>query len=202
MWEDVKVAKGVKILLLQKVKELCPQLATNISKDIHHLNDCNFGKKFITVQCFRKVPKYPVFVFEHSTHIACSSVTYTAVLKGMRQFNNSPGHICCNVKSADMVHHLLQPFFGCNEQVRMVYRSLLLDESTTDEDGERMLTIWKLLLLYFRTTGHTNYIQQRVVTEASALLTDRGVHRLKWCCFINTKGKPGRKFLVTLQWNT
>ena len=72
MWKDVKIAKGVKILLPQKVKELCPQLATNISKDIHHLNDCNFGKKFTTAQCFRKVPKYPVFVFEHSTHIACS----------------------------------------------------------------------------------------------------------------------------------
>ena len=38
---------------------------------------------------------------EHSTHIACSSVTYTAVLKGIRQFDNDPVHICCNVKSAD-----------------------------------------------------------------------------------------------------
>lgn len=34
----------------------------------------------------------------------------------------------------DMVHHLLQPFFGCNEQVRMVYKSLLRDVSTTTEE--------------------------------------------------------------------
>lgn len=33
-----------------------------------------------------------------------------------------------------MVHHLLQPFFGCNEQVRMVYKSLLWDVSTTTEE--------------------------------------------------------------------
>ena len=69
---------------------------------------------------------------------------------------------------------------------------LLLVEEFNDAvhegDGERMLTVWKLLLLHFRTTGHTNYMQQRVITEASALLTDRGAHRLKWCRFINTKG--------------
>ena len=38
---------------------------------------------------------------------------------------------------------------------------LLLVEEFNDAvhegDGERMLTIWKLLLVYFRTTGHTNY---------------------------------------------
>ena len=42
----------------------------------------------------------------------------------------------------------------------------------------------------------------RLITEASALLTERGAQRLKWCRVINTKGKPGRTFLVTLQWNT
>ena len=38
----------------------------------------------------------------------------------------------------------------------------------------------------------------RLIAEASALLTERGVHRLKWCRFINTKGKPGRTFHVIL----
>ena len=51
--------------------------------------------------------------------MVCSSVSYTAVLKGMRQFENNPGHICCDVKN-DMVHHLLQLFFGCNEEVQTV----------------------------------------------------------------------------------
>ena len=118
----------------RKVKELCSQFADNIAEDIRHLNDCNFGRKFTAAtQSFKKVPKSPVFVFEHSTHMACSSVTYTAVLKGMRQFEHIPGHIRCDVKN-DMVHHLLQPFFGCNEQVCMVYHSLLRDESTTTEE--------------------------------------------------------------------
>ena len=59
---------------------------------------------------------------------------------------------------------------------------LLLVEEFSDAvhegDGEQMLTIWKLLLLYFRTTGHTNYAAEnvRLITEASALLTERGAH--------------------------
>ena len=43
---------------------------------------------------------------------------------------------------------------------------LLLVEEFNDAvhegDGERMLTIWKLLLLHFRTTGHTNYAAESV----------------------------------------
>ena len=83
---------------------------------------------------------------------------------------------------------------------------LLLVEEFNDAvhegDGERMLTIWKLLLLHFRTTGHTNYAAEsvRLIAEASALLTERGAHRLKWCRFINTN--QGRTFPVTLEWNT
>ena len=98
-----------------------------------HSTFSNFRKRFTaTAQCFRKVRKSHVFAFKHSTHMACSSVSYTAVLKGMRQFENNPGHICCDVKN-DMVHHLLQPFFGCNEEVQTVCKSLLRDESTTTE---------------------------------------------------------------------
>ena len=70
------MAKGVMVLQFQKVKELCPQFADNIPEDIHQLNDSNFGRKFAAItQSFRKVPKLPTFVFEHATHMACSSVT-------------------------------------------------------------------------------------------------------------------------------
>ena len=55
------------VLQFWKVKELCPQFADNIAEDIHQLNDCNFGRKFAaTAQSFRKVPKLPIFVFEHA----------------------------------------------------------------------------------------------------------------------------------------
>ena len=40
------------------------------------LNDCNFGRKFAaTIHSFWKVPKLPILVFEHATHMACLSVT-------------------------------------------------------------------------------------------------------------------------------
>ena len=131
MWVDTKIAKGVIILPFRKVKELCPQFAVNITEDIHHLATLERGL-LPQHSALRKVRKSRVFVFKHSTHMACSSVSYTAVLKGMRQFENNPGHICCDVKN-DMVHHLLQPFFGCNEEVQTVCKSLLRDESTTTE---------------------------------------------------------------------
>ena len=122
------------VLPFQKVKELCPLFARNIAQDIRQLNECYFGKKFsASTQSFQKVPRLPIFVFEHSTHMACCSVTYTALLKGIRQFDNNPRNILCDVKD-DMVHHLLQPFFGNNDQVRMIYKSLLEDDTTTAEE--------------------------------------------------------------------
>ena len=81
---------------------------------------------------------------------------------------------------------------------------LLLVEEFNDAvhegDGERMLTIWKVLLLNFRATRHTNYAAEsvRLIAEALALLTERDAHRLKWCRFINTKGKPGKNISCDL----
>ena len=96
------------------------------------LNDCNFGKKFTTAaQCFRKVPKSPVFVFEYSTHMFISELHH-CLERHATIWKQSRTHLlwCQN----DMVHHLSQPFFGCNKQVRMVYKSLLRDVSTTTEE--------------------------------------------------------------------
>ena len=70
---------------------------------------------------------------------------------------------------------------------------LLLVEKFKDAvgegDGEWMLIIWKLLLLHFGANGHTNYAAEGVwlIAEASAVLTESGVYRLKWCRYINTK---------------
>ena len=51
---------------------MCLQFADNIVEDICQLNDCNFGRKFAaTTQSFWKVPKLPIFVLEHATHMAC-----------------------------------------------------------------------------------------------------------------------------------
>ena len=39
---------------------------------------------------------------------------------------------------------------------------LVIDDSVHKGDGERMMIVWKLLLLYFRVTGHRNYASESV----------------------------------------
>ena len=73
-------------------------------------------------------------------------------------------------------------------------------------DGNRMLSMWKFLLLYFRATGHTNYAFESVnlVAQASSLLSERSAHRLKWCRFVNHRGGPGHNISCDLameHWN-
>ena len=49
------------------------------------------------------------------------------------------------------------------------------------------MVIWKLHLLYFRTTGHKNYAMESVnlVAQSLALLSERDAFRLKWCCWFD-----------------
>ena len=69
-------SQGSNGLQFQKVKELRLQFVDNIVEDFCKLNDCNFGRKFAaTIHSFWKVPKLPIFVFEHGTYMACLSVT-------------------------------------------------------------------------------------------------------------------------------
>ncbi len=73
-------------------------------------------------------------------------------------------------------------------------------------DGERMMTLWKFLLLYFRATGHLNYALESVnlVAQTQALLSAREAFRVKWCRFVNTRGQPGTNVscdLAMKHWN-
>ncbi len=101
-----------------------------------------------------------------------------------------------------------------DHSVRNYARSFMADllfieefkDAVHEGDGDRMLRIWKFLLLYFRSTGHTKYAYEAVnlVAQSSALLSERQAYRLKWCRFVNTSGKPGRNIscdLANEHWN-
>ena len=73
------------------------------------LNDCNFGKKFTTAaQCFRKVPKSPVFVFKHSTHMACLSVLFWKA--------------CNNLKSIQDTFAVMSKWYGTSSFATLIGR--------------------------------------------------------------------------------
>ena len=78
---------------------------TNHISCLHTLN-VTLGRSLLPQHSpFGKCQSYvPNFVFEHATHIPCSSVTYTALLKSIRTFQDSFGAM------SKKIHHQLQPF--------------------------------------------------------------------------------------------
>lgn len=62
------------------------------------------------------------------------------------------------------------------------------------EDGERLLIIWKYLLLLFKASGQTNYAIEALtlLTQYYLILPPRLAEQLKWSRFINMHGLPGR----------
>lgn len=80
------------------------------------------------------------------------------------------------------------------------------NDAVHEGDGERMMVIWKLLLLYFRASGHKNYALESVnlVAQSLALLSERDAFRLKWCRFVNKRGQKGTNIpcdLAMEHWN-
>ena len=79
-------------------------------------------------------------------------------------------------------------------------------DAVHEGDGDRMMTVTKYLLLYFRSTGHRNYALEciNIIAQVTSLLSERNAYRLKWCRFVNTTGKPGRNHSYDLEmehWN-
>jgi len=69
-----------------------------------------------------------------------------------------------------------------------------LIDATHEGGGDRMMTIWKYLLLYSQLTGHRKYAYESVniTGQASSPLSEWSAHRLKWWGFVNTTGKLGK----------
>ena len=66
-------------------------------------------------------------------------------------------------------------------------------DSIREGDGDRVLRYWKLFLIVFKAQHHTNYCKEAIVllSQYHCLLSKRKAAQLKWCRFVNTKGRKG-----------
>ena len=57
-------------------------------------------------------------------------------------------------------------------------------------DGERVIRMWKYLLLIFRATAHTNYAMEALtlLLQSCIILPPNLAEQVKWCRFVNVHG--------------
>ena len=79
---------------------------------------------------------------------------------------------------------------------------LLLEfkDSVQEGDGERLLLVWRFLLLIFRASNKTKYSFEalNLLLQQNVLLPPRLKYQLMYSRFINTKGKPGTNISIDL----
>ena len=74
------------------------------------------------------------------------------------------------------------------------------NDAVREGDGDRVISYWKFLLVIFRVKGHRNYCKEAIIllSQYNFLLSPRKAAQLKWCRFINTKGRIGRNISCDL----
>lgn len=75
--------------------------------------------------------------------------------------------------------------------------SLLLNEfkdAIREGDGNRVIVVWKYVLLIFKATGHKNYAIELFMSILPPYLAEQ----LKWGRFINSHGLPGKNISMDL----
>ena len=80
-----------------------------------------------------------------------------------------------------------------------------LNDTEKEGDGDRCITNWKLLMLYFRSRKRSMkyaFEAMRLLTCVKALFTDRMAHRIIHGQFINAKGGPGKNYANDLKMET
>ena len=67
-------------------------------------------------------------------------------------------------------------------------------DATKEGDGERIIEIWKHLLLIFRLSGRTNYAQEsaHLLTQLEYLVSPRVKQQIMYARFVNVHGRPGK----------
>lgn len=77
---------------------------------------------------------------------------------------------------------------------------LELKDAVREGDGERILRVWKVLVIYFHYAGHKNYKQEafNLLTAVNATASPRIAAQLKWSRVVNTKGKKGHNVAADL----
>ena len=66
-------------------------------------------------------------------------------------------------------------------------------DTTREGDGERIITLWKFLLIVFRASNRKNYSKEAAIllTQNKFLFSERMATQLKYSCFINVHGRVG-----------
>ena len=74
-------------------------------------------------------------------------------------------------------------------------------DAIREGDGNRVLLIWKYLLLLFKASGRTHYSIEAltILTQYQIVLPPNLAEQLKWSRFVNTVGLPGHNISCDLQ---
>ncbi|KAI8511021.1 hypothetical protein Bbelb_119370 [Branchiostoma belcheri] len=75
-----------------------------------------------------------------------------------------------------------------------------MQDAVREGDGERLLRLYTVALLYYRAYGHTQYAYSTLLltVQVSAILTPAKAHRLTWNRFYNGKGGRGKNIALDL----
>ena len=73
-------------------------------------------------------------------------------------------------------------------------------DAVREGDGERVIRMWKYLLLIFRATAHTNYAMEALtlLLQSCIILPPNLAEQVKWCRFVNVHGQCGRNISCDL----
>lgn len=73
-------------------------------------------------------------------------------------------------------------------------------DAIREGDGDRVLCVWKYLMLIWKATGHKNYSIEAftMLAQYHLLLPMNLAEQLKWSRFINVHGKPGHNISCDL----
>ncbi|XP_078607892.1 uncharacterized protein LOC144879904 [Branchiostoma floridae x Branchiostoma japonicum] len=75
-----------------------------------------------------------------------------------------------------------------------------MQDAVREGDGERLMRLYKIALLYYYAYGHTQYAYSTLLltVQLNALLTPEKAHRLTWNRFFNSKGGKGKNMPLDL----
>ncbi|XP_078656847.1 uncharacterized protein LOC144902987 isoform X2 [Branchiostoma floridae x Branchiostoma belcheri] len=75
-----------------------------------------------------------------------------------------------------------------------------MQDAVREGDGERLLRLYTVALLYYRAYGHTQYAYSTLLllVQITSLLSPANAHSLKWNRFFNGKGGKGKNISLDL----
>ena len=107
-------------------------------------------------------------------------------------------HAPCNKTSNDSV------FAYANEVFSLGLLLMEFIDAVKEGDGQRILTCWKYMLLYFKVSHKTKYSIEafHILAHYNYICSERLCRQLLWSRTINVHGKPGKNISMDFTWNT